>query len=70
MPVRAVKRIEVIRGPFSALYGSSVSGGIVKIITRDGGNRAHAEPWTRAGDFGRSEYGLDAGAVLGDFSIV
>jgi outer membrane receptor for ferrienterochelin and colicin len=69
MPVRAIERIEVIRGPFSALYGSSASGGIVNIITKDGGSRTHMEPWTRAGDFGRHDYGLDAGAVLGDFSI-
>jgi outer membrane cobalamin receptor len=69
IPMRAVERIEVICRPFSALYGSSACGGIVNIITRDGENRAHVEPWGRAGDFGRYDYGLDTGTVWGDFSL-
>ena len=32
-----VDRIEVVRGPSSALYGGGSSGGIVSIVTRDGG---------------------------------
>ncbi|NOZ79921.1 MAG: TonB-dependent receptor [Acidobacteria bacterium] len=32
-----VERIEVLRGPASALYGGSASGGIINIITRNGG---------------------------------
>ena len=33
-PLSAVERIEIIRGPGSAVYGNSSSGGIVNIITR------------------------------------
>ena len=32
-----VKRIEVLRGPAAAFYGSGSSGGILNILTRDGG---------------------------------
>ncbi len=32
-----VSRIEVVRGPSSALYGGGSAGGIVSIVTRDGG---------------------------------
>ncbi|AEB08233.1 TonB-dependent receptor [Desulfobacca acetoxidans] len=34
MPVEYIERIEVIRGPFSALYGGSAMGGVINIITR------------------------------------
>ena len=29
-----VERIEVVRGPFSSLYGSDAMGGVVQIFTR------------------------------------
>ncbi len=69
IPPRAVARIEVIRGNFSALYGSSAGGGIINIITKDGGDRSHIAPWSQAGDFGRYDAGVEGGAVWGDFSL-
>jgi iron complex outermembrane receptor protein len=32
-----VRRVEILRGPAAAFYGSSSSGGIINILTRDGG---------------------------------
>ncbi len=34
VPVSAIDRIEVVRGPMSALYGSEAMGGVINIITR------------------------------------
>jgi len=34
LPVENIERIEVIRGPFSALYGGSAMGGVINIITK------------------------------------
>lgn len=34
VPVDAIDRIEVVRGPMSTLYGSDAMGGVINIITR------------------------------------
>ncbi len=39
IPVDAIDRIEVVRGPMSTLYGSDAMGGVVNIITKKSGDR-------------------------------
>ncbi|MGQ0568909.1 MAG: TonB-dependent receptor plug domain-containing protein [Armatimonadota bacterium] len=34
IPIDDVERIEVLRGPFSAIYGSGAMGGVISIVTR------------------------------------
>lgn len=55
-----VERIEVVRGPMSALYGSDAVAGVVHVITRTGDGRPTLEASVRAGSFGR----LDGTASL------
>ena len=38
IPIGAVERIEVIRGPASVLYGANAFLGVVNIVTKDGGS--------------------------------
>ncbi|MFM9885688.1 MAG: TonB-dependent receptor family protein [Burkholderiales bacterium] len=53
----SAKRIEVLRGPFSALYGNS-SGGVVQILTEDGSPEPNLTPSVAFGSFGTSRIGL------------
>lgn len=52
VPLDRVARVEVLRGPASALYGADAMGGVVNIITRDGAGgwdtRAEAGSWGTA----------------------
>jgi iron complex outermembrane recepter protein len=49
--LNSAERIEVLRGPFSALYGNS-SGGVIALFTADGGPDTVAEASTSFGSFG------------------
>ena len=42
IPPDNVERIEILRGPASALYGANASGGVVNIITKEGGEGFHS----------------------------
>jgi iron complex outermembrane receptor protein len=50
-------RIEVLRGPFSALYGNS-SGGVISLFTADGGPDTVAEAATAFGSAGTRRHNL------------
>lgn len=55
LPLARIERIEIVRGPRAALWGSDAIGGVIHIFTRDP-NKTAAE--LRAGSFGR--FGADA----------
>jgi len=56
LPLAQIERIEIVRGPRAALWGSDAIGGVIHIFTRDP-SKAFFE--ARAGSYGRA--GLSAG---------
>lgn len=62
IPNSMVKRMEVVKGPASTLYGSEAVGGVVNIITKDASTKSQL----KADLFGTSagEFNLDVSASL------
>ena len=50
-----IERIEIVRGPSSALYGSDAVAGVIHVITRKGSGAATATLTSQAGSFGRRD---------------
>ena len=51
IPAQQIERIEIIRGPGSALFGSDASAGVINVITKTAGKMSHSEVGVRAGSF-------------------
>ena len=47
IPVDRVERVEILRGPASAVYGADALGGVIHIITKDGRGVQRASGMTR-----------------------
>lgn len=58
------QRVEVLRGPFSALYGNS-AGGVIQIFTADGTAPGEVRTSVGYGSFGAFRAGIDASDATG-----
>jgi len=60
----STKRIEVLRGPFSAIYGNA-SGGVIQAYTEDGPNETTLSGTLMGGSYGTSRGEIKLGGTLG-----
>ncbi|MGV1620143.1 TonB-dependent receptor PqqU [Klebsiella quasipneumoniae] len=65
--IGSVNTLEVLRGPFSALYGNS-SGGVINVTSQTGTQPPTVEASSYYGSFGTWHYGMKATGAVGDGS--
>ncbi|HDS9501937.1 TPA: TonB-dependent receptor [Klebsiella variicola] len=65
--IGSVDTIEVLRGPFSALYGNS-SSGVINVTSQTGTQPPTVEASSYYGSFGTWHYGMKATGAVGDGS--
>jgi outer membrane receptor protein involved in Fe transport len=69
MPVNAISRIEIVRGPGSAMFGADAFSGVINIITKSMEEINGTEIGMRAGTFDTQNAWLLHGSQQGGFDI-
>lgn len=65
LPLENISRIEVIRGPGSALYGADASSGVINVITKTSDDFKGMESGVRTGSFNSRDAWIQYGGKLG-----
>lgn len=61
-----VDRIEIVKGPYSSLYGSDAMGGVINVITKSVPTETEGRVSISSGSFGAMVLSGDVGANLGE----
>jgi iron complex outermembrane receptor protein len=69
LPVNAIARVEVIRGPGSAVYGADAFAGLVNIISKDAQDMDGAELGLRGGSFSTWNTWAQWGGPVGSWDM-
>jgi iron complex outermembrane receptor protein len=68
-PLENVARIEIIRGPGSALYGADAYSGVINIITKTAVDMPDTDFGVRGGSFNSKDAWVQHGGKLGDIDV-
>lgn len=66
--INSIKRIEIIRGPGSALYGRNAFIGVINIITKSAKEKNEVNVYANAGNFSTFNYGASYATKKDDFN--
>ncbi len=68
-PVNFIERIEIIRGPGSAVHGADAFSGVINIITKSPGKENDAQVGMNVGSFDYFETWINANLVVNDLKV-
>ena len=66
LPLSVIERIEVVKGPYSVLYGTDAMGGVINIITKKATLKKSGEVTIKGGSFGTTAFDANASGMLSD----
>ncbi len=67
LPIDNLARIEILRGPGSALYGAEAFAGVINLITKSGRQLSGSELGLRSGSFSTRELWMQSGRAKGEW---
>jgi outer membrane receptor protein involved in Fe transport len=70
IPSEALDRIDVVRGPQSAVYGSYANSGAVDFITRQPGAAPQFDVLAEGGTYGEHRFGITASGTVAGFGVL
>ncbi len=68
-PVHNIERVELVRGPVSALYGADAMNGVINIITKTAKDLQGTQTGVRVGSYNTENLWLQHGDTYGDYDI-
>ena len=69
LPTSMIERVEIIRGPGSALFGADASAGVINVITKTASKIEHSEAGIRIGSFNTKTAWMQHGDNWDGFDI-
>jgi len=69
LPVSMISRVEVIRGPGSALYGAEAFAGVINVITKNADDIKGTKAGVRSGSYNTQETWVQTSHIDGDYKM-
>lgn len=69
LPSSIIERVEIIRGPGSALFGADASAGVINVITKTAGKIENTEAGVRVGNFNTKTAWMQSGGDYKGYQV-